>query len=104
MFKHQPRRNVKVYVDDMLVMSIEADQYIANFKVLYELRQNQVKLNPNKCVFGMTSSKFLGFMVAQHRIKVNLKKIEALAKIKHPAQRRMCSNWWVIWLPSVDLF
>ena len=47
-----------------------------------------MKLNPNKCSFGVTSSKFLDFIVSQHRIKAkhgikaNPKKIRALQKMK----------------------
>ena len=34
-----------------------------------------MKLNPSKCVFGVTAGKFLGFMVSQRGIEVNLEKV-----------------------------
>ena len=34
------------------------------------LKKCQMRLNPSKCVFGVVSGKFLGFMVSQRGIKV----------------------------------
>ena len=41
-----------------------------------------MKLNPSKCVFGVTTGKFLGFMVSQRGIEVNLDKIQAILEMK----------------------
>ena len=43
-----------------------------------------MKLNPNKCVFGVTARKFLGFMVSQRGIEVNSEKIQATVKLAPP--------------------
>ena len=43
-----------------------------------------IKLNPNKCVFGVTAGKFLRFMVSQRGIKVNLEKIQAILELALP--------------------
>ena len=37
-----------------------------------------MKLNPSKCVFGVTVGKFLGFMISQRGIEVKLEKIRAI--------------------------
>ena len=37
-----------------------------------------MKLNPSKCVFGVASGKFLGFMVSQRGIEANSKKVQAI--------------------------
>ena len=37
-----------------------------------------MKLNPRKCVFGVIVGKFLGFMVSQRGIEVNLEKVWAI--------------------------
>lgn len=74
-FKNQIWRNMEVYVDDILVKSIKSD-HITDLKELFnELRRYQVKLNLNKCAFGITSRKFLDFMVTQRGIEVNLEEI-----------------------------
>ena len=43
-----------------------------------------MKLNPLKCALGVESSKFLGFMINQHGIEANPKKINALLKMSSP--------------------
>ena len=65
MFIYQIRRNVQVYVDDMLVKSLRENDHINNLKETFNtLHSYNMKLNPNKCVFGVTVGKFLGFMVS----------------------------------------
>ena len=65
MFSKQIGRNVEVYVDDMLVKIKEEENHMDDFKETFSmLRQYNIKLNPAKCAFGVSSRKFLGFMVS----------------------------------------
>uniref|UniRef100_A0A2N9G1P7 Uncharacterized protein n=1 Tax=Fagus sylvatica TaxID=28930 RepID=A0A2N9G1P7_FAGSY len=48
------------------------------------LRQYRMKLNPSKCVFGVSSGKFLGFMVSQRGIEANPDKIKAVLEMTPP--------------------
>ena len=65
-FQDQIGRNMEVYVDDMLVKSVEAEEHIKDLQEAFgTLRKYQMKLNPTKCAFGVASGKFLGFMVTQ---------------------------------------
>ena len=65
MFARQIRRNVQVYVDDMLVKSLREDDHLEDLRETFDtLRSYNMKLNPNKCAFGVTAGKFLGFMVS----------------------------------------
>ena len=65
MFTHQIRRNVQVYVDDMLVKSRREEDHLDVLKETFDtLRSYNMKLNPSKCAFGVTAKKFLGFMVS----------------------------------------
>ena len=43
-----------------------------------------MKLNPSKCVFGVTAGKFLGFMVSQRGIEVNPEKVRAIMELEPP--------------------
>ena len=43
-----------------------------------------MKLNPQKCVFGVESGKFLGFIVNHRGIEANPAKIKALLEMKSP--------------------
>ena len=64
MFNKQIGRNVEVYVDDMLVKSKEEEDHLDDLKETFNtLRQYNMKLNPTKCTFGVSSGKFLDFMV-----------------------------------------
>ena len=47
-------------------------------------RSYNMKLNPSKCVFEVTAGKFLGFMMSQRGIEVNLKKVRAIMELGPP--------------------
>ena len=65
MFAHQIGRNVQVYVDDMLVKSLRENNHLDDLQEMFDtLRSYNMKLNPSKCVFRVTTGKFLGFMVS----------------------------------------
>ena len=79
MFCPQIGRNVEVYVDDMFVKSLDEGSHLDNLQETFEtLRRYKMKLNPSKCAFGVSSGKFLGFMVSQRGIEANPNKIQAI--------------------------
>ena len=83
MFAHQIGRNVQVYVDDMLVKSLRENDHLNDLQETFDtLRSYNVKLNPSKCVFGVTTGKFLGFMVSQRGIEVNPEKVRAILELE----------------------
>ena len=85
MFAHQIGRNVQVYVDDMLVKSLCEEDHLDDLRETFNtLRSYNMKLNPNKCAFGVTAGKFLGFMVSQRGIEVNLEKVRAIMELEPP--------------------
>ncbi|KAK0600228.1 hypothetical protein LWI29_012865 [Acer saccharum] len=85
MFARQIRRNMEVYVDDMLTKSITADRHTDDLRETFDvLVRYGMKLNPAKCVFGVPSGRFLGYQVHQRGIEVNPEKIQALAKMVSP--------------------
>jgi hypothetical protein len=43
-----------------------------------------MKLNPTKCAFGVSSGKFLGFMVSQRGIEANPEKVRAVLEMEAP--------------------
>jgi len=54
-------RNVQAYVDDMVVTSQQREQHVADLEELFTtIAKYRLKLNPEKCVFGVEASKFLG--------------------------------------------
>ncbi|XP_043705405.1 uncharacterized protein LOC122655263 [Telopea speciosissima] len=87
LFRHQIGRNVEVYVDDMLVKSLKAQDHITDLGEAFQvLRESNMRLNPAKCAFGVTSGKFLGFMVSRRGIEANPAKIKAILEM-HPPER-----------------
>ena len=85
MFKKQIGRNVEVYVDDMLVKSRKEEDHLDDLRETFNtLRQYHMKLNPSKCAFGVSSGKFLGFIVSQRGIKANPEKVRAILEMRSP--------------------
>ena len=84
-FKHQIGQNMKAYVDGMLVKSHATPDHIVDlWETFNTLSQYKMRLNPAKYAFGVTTSKFLGFMVLCRGIKVNLEKIKIILEMTLP--------------------
>ncbi|KAJ8464738.1 hypothetical protein OPV22_027290 [Ensete ventricosum] len=85
MFKDQVGRNMEIYIDDMIVKSRHAETHLSNLEETFRtLRKYKMRLNPTKCTFGITSGKFLGFIVHQRRIDANPDKIKAIQEMQPP--------------------
>nr|XP_016484073.1 PREDICTED: RNA-directed DNA polymerase homolog [Nicotiana tabacum] len=82
MFKDHLRKTMEVYIDDMLVKSVKAEDYINHLKEAFDiLKLCEMKLNPEKCMFGATYGKLLGFLVSQRGIEVKPDQIKAIEGI-----------------------
>lgn len=78
-------KNIKVYIDDMLVKLKEEGSHLDDLEKTFKtLRRYQMKLNPSKCAFGVSSGKFPSFMVSQRGIEANLDKIKVIIEMKSP--------------------
>jgi hypothetical protein len=68
---------MEVYVEDMLVKSVLPLNHSHDWQETFKtLKQYGMKLNPTKCAFGVSSRKFLDYMVSNRGIEVNSKKIQ----------------------------
>jgi hypothetical protein len=68
---------VEVYIDDIIVKSASLDSHLADLRLAFEkMRQYGLKMNPLKCVFGVSASKFLGFIIHEHGIEIDPKQVE----------------------------
>ena len=62
-------RNAEAYVDDIVVKSREAGTLIADLEETFaSLRKVDLRLNPEKCEFGVPSGKLVGFLVSHRGI------------------------------------
>lgn len=74
---------MEAYVDDIVVKTGKADDLVNDLRTVFDcLRRNGVKLNPEKCVFGVPRGMLLGFIVSQHRIEPNPEKVAAAMKME----------------------
>ncbi|XP_070032651.1 uncharacterized protein [Nicotiana tomentosiformis] len=73
---------MEVYLDDMLVKSTQTGDHFQYLSDTFEiLRKYNMKLNPEKCAFGVALGKFLGFLVSNRGIEVNPAQIKAIEEI-----------------------
>lgn len=76
MFRSLIRKTMKVYIDDLLTKSLQTQDHMSNLKKTSEvLRMYNMKLNLKKYAFGVSSGKFLSFMVTRQGIEANPEKI-----------------------------
>jgi hypothetical protein len=72
-------RTIEAYVDDIVVKTKKAEDLVSDLRVAFGcLRSNGVKLNPEKCIFGVPRGMLLGYIVSQWGIEPNPKKVTAL--------------------------
>jgi len=73
---------VEIYIDDVVVKSEHFIKHLADLrKVLECTRKHGLKMNPNKCAFGVLAGQFLGFMVHQRGIEISRRSIDAIGKV-----------------------
>ncbi|XP_068476954.1 uncharacterized protein [Phaseolus vulgaris] len=85
MHPRDERRNVYAYVDDMVVVSKERMRHVADLEELFvTISKYRLKLNPEKCVFGVEAGKFLGFMLTERGIEANPDKCAAIIAMRSP--------------------
>ena len=76
---------MEVYVDDMIIKSTRATDHPRDLQEAFEiLNRFNMKLNPDKCTFGVKAGKFLGFMISQRGIEAKPEKIKAILEMQAP--------------------
>jgi hypothetical protein len=67
---------LEIYIDDVVVKSESKDNHLVDLRLALErLRRYGLKMNPLKCVFGVSASKFLGFIIHEHDTEIDSTKI-----------------------------
>jgi hypothetical protein len=75
-------RTVEAYVDDIIVKTRKVSDLLSDLEVTFEcLRAKGVKLNPEKCVFGVPWGMLLGFIIYERGIEANPEKITAITNM-----------------------
>lgn len=85
MFEHDIGKKMKVYINDMIVKCLADENHPADLcKTFVALHSFGMSLNPKKCIFGVRSGKFLGFMIRSREIEANLDKLQTILDMKAP--------------------
>ena len=76
---------VEVYVDDIMVKTKVGSTLVEDLSLVFDrLRTTRTKLNPEKCIFGVSAGKLLGFLVSHRGIEANPAKIKAIKAMRPP--------------------
>jgi hypothetical protein len=76
---------VKVYIDDIVVKSVEFGSHIADLRKAFDkMSRYALKTNPRKCAFGVWAGKFLGFFIHEHGIEVYTDRIKSIRNVRAP--------------------
>ena len=78
-------KQVEDYVDDLVVKAKNPFKHLVHLRQVFErCRENCLKMNPSKCAFGVSSRKFLGFLIHQRGIDLDHTKVEAITTLSPP--------------------
>jgi Reverse transcriptase (RNA-dependent DNA polymerase) len=89
LFHDMMHTEIEIYVDDMIAKSEKASDYLECLKkILDRARKYNLRLNPQKCFFGVTKGKVLGFMVSRRDIKVDPSKVKAIIDMPPPKTKK----------------
>jgi len=92
-FDDMLHKRVECYVDDLVVKTKQREHHLEDLRIVFErLRKFDLKMNPLKCAFGVTSGKFLGFIVRHRGIEVYPSKIDVIQKMPEPKNLRDLRN------------
>uniref|UniRef100_A0A2N9HFP0 Uncharacterized protein n=1 Tax=Fagus sylvatica TaxID=28930 RepID=A0A2N9HFP0_FAGSY len=85
LFHDMIHHEIEVYVDDMIAKSRTTQDHLTDLRKLFQrLKKYQLRLNPNKCAFGVTSGKLLGFIVSGKGIEIDPAKVQAIRSMPAP--------------------
>lgn len=76
---------MEAYIDDMVVRSKQVSKHLSDLGSVFSmLRKQKLSLNTSKCSFGVSSGKFLGYMISHRWIEVNPDQIKATNDLHPP--------------------
>ena len=72
-------------IDDLAVKSKKKNSHLDDLRKVFErLRKFKLRMNPLKCFFGVSSGKFLKFVVSKGGIELDPIKVKAIIEIPPP--------------------
>jgi hypothetical protein len=87
--KEQMGRNIFTYVDGIVVVSRKKETQLQDLAETFtSMRRAQLKINPEKCMFGVSRGKVLCYLVSVKGIEANPDKTNAVVHMKPPGSRK----------------
>ena len=84
-FHDMMHKNMEDYVDDTLEKSKTRSVHLSHLSLILDrMEKFQLRLNPKKCAFGVTSGKLLGYIISAKGIEVDPKKVQAIMDMPPP--------------------
>lgn len=78
-----------VYIDDILVMGRTREEHDMRLnEVLRKAKENGVKFNKDKCIFGVQEVSYLGHIFNSQGMRIDEKRINAIMNIEVPLERK----------------
>ena len=73
------------YVDDLVIKAKNPVEHLVHLRQVFErCREQNLRMNPSKCAFGVSLGKFLGFLVHHRGVDLDPTKAEAIATLSPP--------------------
>ena len=67
----------------------EVEVYVYDMRKFFErIKEYRLRLNPQKCTFGVTTGKLLGFLVSDRGIEVDPSKIKTILEMPPPKSEK----------------
>ena len=89
LFHDMIHHEIEVYIDDMITRSQTEEEHMDHLQKLFErLEKYKLRLNPNKCTFGVRSGKLLGCIVNNKGIEVDPAKVKEIQEITSPCTEK----------------
>ena len=90
MFKPQRSKNIEIYIDDMVVKSKVESEHVNDLENIFEiLRKHNLHLNASKCSFGVSSGKFLGYMIMELKLTlIRLRQLTICSLLEIPRKSK----------------
>ena len=79
------RKTVECYVDYIVVKSRDKNDHLRDLRTMFDImRAHRLKMNPTKSFLGVSSGKFLGFIVTSKGIHLDPDKVKAIQSMHPP--------------------
>jgi hypothetical protein len=86
---------VEVYIDAIVMKSAGLDSHVADLRLAFEkMCRYGLKVNPLKCAFGVSTGKFLGFIMHEKGWRLILKRLSRLKRFKLLLVKKSCRDSW----------